>query len=146
LGNQRFGRAGDDGGSGTRCSVCLTVYIAADCPLHPPYAPEVGGLMVRALPAAQAAAIRAFSKPHVSVVGFERVCGCYVRYPDGRPRRELVWLLEWALRAVPEVELFVCDADREGEETARQDWASATELLAWRKLDGGTFLTVLRDW
>lgn len=126
--------------------MCLTVYIAADCPLHPPYAPEVGGLMVRALPAAQAAAIRAFSKPHVSVVGFGRVCGCYVCYPDGRPRRELVWLLEWALRAVPEVELFVCDADREGEETARQDWASATELLAWRKLDGGTFLTVLRDW
>ena len=126
--------------------MCLTVYIAADCPLHPPYAPEVGGLMVRALPAAQAAAIRAFSKPHVTVVGSEGVCGCYVRCPDGRPRRELVWLLQWALRAVPEVELFVCEADREGEEPARRDWTSAAELLAWRELDGGTFLTVLRDW
>jgi len=126
--------------------VCVTVYIAADRPLDPPYFPEAGGLWVRVLPAAQAAAIRAFSKPHVSVVGFERLCGCYVCYSDGRPRRELVWLLEWALRAVPEVELFVCDADREGEEPARRDWTSATELLAWRKLAGGTFLTVLRDW
>jgi hypothetical protein len=126
--------------------VCLTVYVAADCPLHPPYAPDVGGLLVRALPAAQAAAIRAFSKPHVSVVGFEGLCGCYVRHPDGRPRRELVWLLDWALRAVPEVEVFVCDAEREGEGPAHRDWASATELLAWRELGGGTFLAVLRDW
>ena len=126
--------------------MCLTVYIAADCPLHPPYAPEVGGLMVRAFPAAQAAAIRAFSKPHVSVVGFDQRCGCYISVPDGRPRRELVWLLEWALRAVPEVELLVCDADREAEEPARRDWTSASELLAWRELDGGTFLTVVRDW
>jgi hypothetical protein len=123
----------------------MTVYIAADCPLDPPYAPEVGGLMVRALPAAQAAAIRTFTKPYVSAVGFDRLCGCYVRHPDGRPRRELVWLLEWALRMVPEVEVFVCDADREGEELACRDWTSATELLAWRVLDGGTFLTVLRD-
>jgi hypothetical protein len=101
--------------------------------------------MVRALPAAQATAIRAFSKPHVSVVGFARRCGCYVSDPGGRPRRELVWLLEWALRVVPEVELFICNPDREGGEPARQDWTSATELLAWRELDGGTLLTVLRD-
>jgi hypothetical protein len=60
--------------------------------------------------------------------------------------RELVWPLGWALRSVPEVELFICYEDREGEEPARQDWASPAELLAWRELDGGTFLTVLRDW
>jgi hypothetical protein len=125
--------------------VCLTIYVAADCPLDPPYAPEVGGLWVRVLPAAQAAAIRAFSKPHVSVVSFSQRCGCYVHYPDGRPRRKLVWLLEWALRAVPEVELLICNPDREGEEPALRDWSSATELLAWRELDGGTFLTVVRD-
>jgi hypothetical protein len=125
--------------------MCMTVYVAADSRLCPPFAPEVGGLMVQALPAAQAARIRAFSKPHVSVVGFEQLCGCCIRYPDGRPRRELVWLLEWALRVVPEVELFVCDADLEGEVPIRRDWTSATELLAWRQLDGGTFLTVLRD-
>jgi hypothetical protein len=57
-----------------------------------------------------------------------------------------VWLLKWALRAVPEVELFVCNVDREGEEPARRDWASATELLTWQELGGGTLLTVLRDW
>jgi hypothetical protein len=79
----------------------MTVYIAADCPLDPPYVPEVSGLMVRALPAAAAAAIRAFSKPHVSAVGFSVFCGCYVRRPDESSRRELVWLLEWALRVVP---------------------------------------------
>jgi hypothetical protein len=137
-----------DGGAGKRPSVCMTVYVAADGPIHPPYAPEVGGLTVRALPAARAAAIRAFSKPQVSAVTFSYplVCGCYVRHPDGRPRRELVWLLEWALRAVPEVEVFVCDAGREGLGPARRDWTSAAELLAWRELDGGTFLTVLRDW
>jgi hypothetical protein len=123
----------------------MTVYIAADCPLLPPYAPEVGGLMLRPLPEPQVAAIRAFSKPHVSVVGFSNRCGCFVRNPDDRPRRELVWLLEWALRTVSEVELFACEADREGEEPARRDWTSATELLAWRELVGGTFLTVLRD-
>jgi len=126
--------------------VCVTVYIAADRPLDPPYFPEAGGLWVRVLPAAQAAAIRAFSKPHVSVVAFENRCGCNVYYPDGRPRRQLVWLLEWALRAVPEVELFLCNPDREGEAPARRDWASATELLAWQELDGGTLLTVVRDW
>ena len=125
--------------------MCLTVYIAADCPLDPPYAPEVGGLMVRALPAAQAAAIRAFSKPHVTVIGFEGRCGCWVSSPDGRSRRELVWLLEWALRVAPEVELFICNPDQEGEEPILRDWTSATELLAWRHLQGGTFLTVLRD-
>jgi hypothetical protein len=57
----------------------------------------------------------------------------------------LVWLLEWALQLVPEVEVFVCDADREGQEPACRDWTSATELLAWRQLEAGTFLTVLRD-
>ena len=94
------------------------------------------------IPAAEASSIRAFSKPHVSTVGFSRRCGCYVRNPDGRPRRELEWLLEWALRVVPEVELFICNPDREIEEPASRDWTSATELLAWRELDGGTFLTV----
>ena len=124
--------------------MCLSIYIAADCPLDPPYAPEVGGLWVRVLPAAQAAAIRAFSKPHVSVVAFSRRCGCYISSPDGRPRRELVWLLEWALRAVPEVEVFICN--RDDEEPAIRDWTSARELLAWRQLDGGTLLTVVREW
>jgi hypothetical protein len=125
----------------------MTVYIAADCPLDPPYDPAVGGLIVRALPAAHAAAFRAFSKPYVSSVGFSQRCGCcYVRLPDLGPRRELVWLLEWALRMAAEVEVFVCDPDREGEEPARRDWTSASELLAWRELDGGTFLTVVRDW
>jgi hypothetical protein len=123
--------------------VCLSVYIAADCPLDPPYLPEAGGIWVRVLPAAQAAAIRAFSKPHVSVVSFSRWCGCYVRYPERGPRRELVRLLEWALGVVPEVEVFICN--REGEEPACRDWTSATELLAWRHLEGGTLLTVVRD-
>jgi hypothetical protein len=137
-----------DGGGWLReeVSVCLTVYVAADVPLNPPYAPEVGGLRVDALPAAEAAAIRAFSKPHVVMVGFWQRCGCFVHYPDQRPRRELVWLLEWALRMVPEVEVFICNPDQEGEEPAIRDWTSATELLAWRVLDGGMFLTVVRDW
>jgi hypothetical protein len=58
----------------------------------------------------------------------------------------LVGLLEWALRAVPEVEVFICNPDQEDEEPAVRDWTSARELLAWRKLDGGTFLTVVCDW
>jgi hypothetical protein len=124
----------------------MTVYLAADRPLLPPYAPEVGGLTTMILPAAEAAAITAFSMPHVCAVGFSQRCGCYVRDPDGGPRRELVWLLEWALRVVPEVQLYVCDAGREGEEPTSRDWTSATELLAWRELEGGTFLTVRRDW
>jgi hypothetical protein len=124
----------------------MTVYVAADCALDPPYDPTVGGLRVQALSAAEAPAIRAFSKPHVYAVGFEQRCGCFVHYPDLRPRRELVWLLEWALGTVPEVELFVCNADHEGLEPTLRDWTSATELLAWRELDGGTFLTVHRDW
>lgn len=124
--------------------MCLSIYVAADCPLDPPYAAEVGGLWVRVLPVAQAAAIRAFSKPYVSVVSFSDRCGCYVHYPEGRPRRELVWLLEWALRTVPEVEVLICN--RDDEEPALRDWTSATELLAWRELDGGMLLTVVRDW
>jgi hypothetical protein len=123
----------------------MTVYIAADRPLLPPYGPQVGGLRVWVLPAAEAAAIRAFSKPHVIALGFSQRCGCYVASPGGSPHRELVWLLEWALRAAPEVELFVCDADREGEEPKSRDWTSAAELLAWRELGAGTFLTVRRD-
>jgi hypothetical protein len=128
-----------------RRPVCMTVYLAADRPLLPPYAPEVGGLRVCVLPAVEAAAIRAFSKPHVSAVGFSQRCGCYVETPRGGLRRELVWLLEWALRVVPEVKLFVCDADREGEAPISRDWASAAELLPWREFPGGTFLTVCRD-
>jgi hypothetical protein len=124
----------------------MTVYVAAESPLHPPYAPEVGGLRVLALPAAEAAAIQAFSQPHIHVVGFHLLCGCYVRHPDLRPRRELVWLLEWALQTVSEVEMFVCDAGLEVLEPKCRDWTSATELLAWRELEGGTFLNVLRDW
>jgi hypothetical protein len=101
--------------------------------------------MMRVLPAAQTAVFRAFSKPHVSFVSFATYCGCYVRHEDRRPRRELVSLLEWALSVVPEVEVFICDAAREGEEPVERDWSSARELLAWRQLDGGTFLTVVRD-
>jgi hypothetical protein len=82
----------------------------------------------------------------VTVVGFHERCGCFVSDADGRPRRQLVWLLEWALRVVPQVEVFVCNVDGEGEEPARRDWSSASELLAWQHLEGGTFLTVLRDW
>jgi hypothetical protein len=97
------------------------------------------------LPAAEAMVFRAFSKPHIYAVGFSERCGCFVQPPNGGPRRDLVWLLEWAMKIVPEVELFVCDADREGEEPASRDWSSATELLAWRELNAGTFLTVQRD-
>jgi hypothetical protein len=120
----------------------MTVYLAADRPLDPPYTPELGGLSIHHLTTAEAAAFRAFSKPHRLAVGFSNRCGCYVRHFNERPRRVLVWLLEWALGVVPEVEVFVCDADREGEVPASRDWSSATELLAWHELEAGTFLTV----
>jgi len=48
-----------------------------------------------------------------------------------------VWLLEWALRSAPAVELLVCGQGLEGSAPTRRDWASPAELLVWQKFDGG---------
>jgi hypothetical protein len=125
--------------------MCPTIYVAADLPLAPPYSPEVGGLSVWPVPAAEAVAVRALSKPYVHAVGFQGACGCEFARPGGGPRRALVWLLEWAVRAVPEVELFVCPVDGEGGEPTRRDWASAAELAVWQELGDGTLLVVCGD-
>lgn len=97
------------------------------------------------LPPAEAGAFRAFSKPHVHEVTMQGACRCEFRHPEGSPRRELVWLLEWALRSVPEVELYVCGPGIEGAEPTARDWSTATELLHWRVFEGGELLVVRRD-
>jgi hypothetical protein len=125
--------------------MCLMIHVAADQVLCPPYAPEVGGLIVRALPPAAASAFRAFSKPHVHAISFEDACGCEFSHPDDRPRQGLVWLLQWALRFVPAVELFVCGEGLEGSEPTRSDWASAAELRVWQAFCGGEFFVIHRD-
>jgi hypothetical protein len=125
--------------------MCLTIRVATDEPLTPPYAPEVGGLGVRLLSLAEAGAFRAFSMPHVHEVTMQGACGCEFRHPEESPRRGLVWLLEWALRSVPEVELYVCWPGHEGAEPTARDWSTATELLHWRVFDGGELLVVRGD-
>jgi hypothetical protein len=125
--------------------MCLMILAASDRPLSPPYAAEVGGLIVRPLTAAEAAAFQVFSKPYVHGIGFAGGCGCEFSRPEGMPRRGLVWLLEWALRLVPSVELFICNQGGEGEQPIRRDWASAAELLVWQRFHGGEFLVIHRD-
>lgn len=125
--------------------MCLVIHVASDQPLFPPYEREAAGLMVRLLPAADATLCRAFSKRYVHAIRFDDACGCEFSQPDGRPRRGLVWLLEWALRSVPAVELFICGEGLEGSEPTRRDWASAAELRVWQVFSGGKFLVIQRD-
>jgi hypothetical protein len=126
--------------------VCLAILVATDEPLDPPYVAEVGGIGVRPLPTADAFC-GPFTKPHAYVVSMPSECGCVFRHPGESPRRALVWLLEWALRSAPEVELHArwdSDAPRDGTPAAR-DWSTAAELLYWRVFEGGEFLVVRRD-
>lgn len=123
--------------------MCLAILMATDEPLDPPYTAEAGGIGVRPLPTIHAFC-SAFTKPHAYVVSLPMECGCVFRHPGQLPRRALVWLLEWALRSAPEVELHArwdSDDPRDGIPTVR-DWSTAAELLHWRVFAGGEFLVV----
>ena len=66
------------------------------------------------------------------------------RFPAWAGKVEF-WQVDDAPDALGLIEQEVMGLGREGEEPANRDWTSAAELLAWRELDGGTFLTVGRD-
>lgn len=126
--------------------MCLQRYVAATEPIDPPYDPAVGGLggIVR-LPEAKAGEFRAFTKPYVYGIWMLNGCACGCARPGSPHRRALVALLEWALRSVPEVQLYTCQQDDEGSEPNLWDWCMPTELLYLREFNGREFLVMPRD-
>jgi hypothetical protein len=123
--------------------MCLTIRLATDRPLLPPYDPMAAGLIVRGV--TRAAGRGAWTRPHVHAITMAGACGCEFRRPGGRARRALVSLLDWVLTSVPEAELVIGWEGDAGMEPLRRDWATPAELAVWRELEAGDFLVIRPD-
>jgi hypothetical protein len=127
----------------------MAILVASGQPISPPFDPGAAGLVVSPLPRDPKSPLPAFTLRHVYSVGLQGTCGCeFRRAEEARPRRALVWLLEWALRSAPEVELFAFNDGGEdwfSVQPWRRDWATAAELLSWRDFEPPELLVIQRD-